>query len=234
VKESGRLWVNSNLFLFHFSNIIQLQKIHGIIIKLQGISGWTWSDEHGCGIMEDSESSWEAYLARNPEAKPFKNKGWVHFCKLDDLIPNAKVRCTNVYRALDGTTGTGSEGSGSREEGGETGNEGSDRRETGHEAAAEGETQPSLTMDIGETNCASPAPSGSPPSGDDFGPENRAGDEVSFRFHTCFFNWTYLSRFEKSLGHQPPKSAPPCWSYLHRNLLQSTFACQKVQRPCKV
>lgn len=131
--------------------------------------------------MEDSESTWESYLARNPDAKPFKNKGWVHFCKLNDLIPNAKVQGTNVFRASDGTTGTGSEDSGSREEGGEHEGEGSDGQETGHEAAEEGETQLSLAADIGEPNCASPAP-----SGNDSGPENGGGDEVSFRFWACF------------------------------------------------
>jgi hypothetical protein len=109
---------------------------------------------------------------------PFKNKGWVHFRKLDELIPNAKVRGTNVFRASDGTTGTTSEGSGSREEGGEHENEGNDGQETGREATVEGETQSSFS----EPNHVSPAP-----SGDDSGPENGGGDEVSFPFHACFF-----------------------------------------------
>ncbi|PFH47521.1 hypothetical protein AMATHDRAFT_151912 [Amanita thiersii Skay4041] len=45
------------------------------ICNLQKVSGWTWSDEGGCCITEDTRASWDAYVAKHPLAKPFRKHG---------------------------------------------------------------------------------------------------------------------------------------------------------------
>jgi hypothetical protein len=65
-----------------------LKKIYKIIVALQQVSGWHWSDEHGAGITVETASSWDAYVKAHPEAKPFRNKGYANFDKIASLMPS--------------------------------------------------------------------------------------------------------------------------------------------------
>lgn len=51
------------------------------------VLGWVWDDETGASITVNSASSWEDYVKKHPEAKPFWNKGWPHFHKVAALMP---------------------------------------------------------------------------------------------------------------------------------------------------
>ena len=66
---------------------IKFCKVYRIIHAIQLVSGWAWDDETGASITVDSASSWEDYVKKHPEAKPFQNNGWPLFCKVVELMP---------------------------------------------------------------------------------------------------------------------------------------------------
>ena len=41
-------------------------------------------------------SSWDDYVKKHPEAKPFRNKGWIHLRKFVDIMPSS-TSSTNVF-----------------------------------------------------------------------------------------------------------------------------------------
>lgn len=65
---------------------------------IQAVSGWSWDDNDGASIDVHTASSWDDYVRRHPEARPFRNKGWAHFRKMEMLMP-ATVAGANVYHA---------------------------------------------------------------------------------------------------------------------------------------
>jgi len=69
---------------------IKFRKVYCIICAIQLVSGWAWDDGTGASITVDSASSWEDYVKKHPEAKPFWNKGWPHFqgCRTHALDSN--------------------------------------------------------------------------------------------------------------------------------------------------
>jgi len=58
--------------------------------------GWTWDDETGATINIHTASSWDDYVLKHPEAKPFHNNGWPLFHKMEVLMP-ATVAGANVF-----------------------------------------------------------------------------------------------------------------------------------------
>ncbi|KAF5312245.1 hypothetical protein D9619_003790 [Psilocybe cf. subviscida] len=74
------------------------RKLFRIVRAVQAISGWSWDDNTGASIDVHTASSWDDYARRHPDARPFRNKGWVHFRKMEMLMP-ATVAGANVYHA---------------------------------------------------------------------------------------------------------------------------------------
>ncbi|KAF8151322.1 hypothetical protein B0H34DRAFT_810484 [Crassisporium funariophilum] len=71
-------------------------KIYKIIRAIQSVSGWVWDDKTGATITADSSSSWDHYVKQHPAAKPFRNKGWVHFRKVA-LIMLSTAAGSNIF-----------------------------------------------------------------------------------------------------------------------------------------
>ncbi|TFK26848.1 hypothetical protein FA15DRAFT_553992, partial [Coprinopsis marcescibilis] len=65
---------------------LALWKTYHVVCAIQQVSGWTWSDDTGASITSDIADSWDNYVRHHPEAKPFCNKGWVHFHKVSELM----------------------------------------------------------------------------------------------------------------------------------------------------
>ena len=59
----------------------------------------------GCSITAESLGTWEAFIAKNPAAKPFKNKGWAHFDKMALILPDMAVHGGNGFCPSDGAMG---------------------------------------------------------------------------------------------------------------------------------
>jgi hypothetical protein len=85
----------------------QLKKTYAVVKAIQAVSGWTWSGITGASIDESTSGSWEAYVAKYKDAKPFRNAGWIHLPKVSLLLP-ATARGTNIFRPSDASTGLGS------------------------------------------------------------------------------------------------------------------------------
>ncbi|KAJ7892701.1 hypothetical protein B0H13DRAFT_1886588 [Mycena leptocephala] len=65
---------------------------------IKGVSGFSWSDEHGANISAASQGAWDAWVAVNPKAARFRNKGWPFYDLLAPLMPS-KAKGGNVFRA---------------------------------------------------------------------------------------------------------------------------------------
>jgi len=50
----------------------------------------------GASITVDSASSWDNYVKKHLAAKPYRNQGWVHFCKVTLIMP-ATVSGSNIF-----------------------------------------------------------------------------------------------------------------------------------------
>ncbi|KAJ3793709.1 hypothetical protein GGU11DRAFT_663290, partial [Lentinula aff. detonsa] len=63
------------------------RKLNAIgLIKQQ--SGWAaWSDEHGAGITTLTSRSWDDFVKKHKEAKPFRNCGWPFLHDVERIMP---------------------------------------------------------------------------------------------------------------------------------------------------
>ncbi|KAF8808362.1 hypothetical protein BYT27DRAFT_7096815 [Phlegmacium glaucopus] len=80
---------------------ILFRKIYHIIQAIQLVSGWVWDDDTGASITANSASSWDDYVKKHPEAKPFRNKGWKHFNKVASIMPFTPA-CAHVFYPITG------------------------------------------------------------------------------------------------------------------------------------
>ncbi|KAF8987875.1 hypothetical protein BDQ17DRAFT_1198366, partial [Cyathus striatus] len=62
-------------------------KLYCVVTTIKDVSGWTWSDDTGASITEETASTWDDYVAHHPEAKPFCNQGWPHLHQFEPLMP---------------------------------------------------------------------------------------------------------------------------------------------------
>ncbi|KAJ7889116.1 hypothetical protein B0H14DRAFT_2561964 [Mycena olivaceomarginata] len=53
-----------------------LRRDWGFVNHIKGVSGFSWSDEPGANISAASQGAWDAWVAVNPKAARFRNKGW--------------------------------------------------------------------------------------------------------------------------------------------------------------
>ncbi|KAG2158560.1 uncharacterized protein EDB93DRAFT_1245793 [Suillus bovinus] len=59
-----------------------------IVNRLANYSGLEFSAELGPNITDASESVWTKLVKSMPQAKQFKNKGWLHYDTLKELLPS--------------------------------------------------------------------------------------------------------------------------------------------------
>ncbi|KAF8992398.1 hypothetical protein BDQ17DRAFT_209154 [Cyathus striatus] len=78
------------------------RKVYRVVIAIKEVSGWTWSDETGASITAETASTWDDYIARHPEAKPFRNRGWPYLHQFEALMPSATVGL-NVFHPMAST-----------------------------------------------------------------------------------------------------------------------------------
>ncbi|KAI0246949.1 hypothetical protein BJV78DRAFT_1285926 [Lactifluus subvellereus] len=76
----------------------KLKGIYLVIAELKGQSGFKWDEKHGVDIDNDSESVWDAYVVKHPNAKPFRNVGWANFAIMQSLMPSC-AKGANVFHA---------------------------------------------------------------------------------------------------------------------------------------
>ena len=60
------------------------------------VSSWTWDYETGTSMTPVTESFWDDYIKRHPEAKPSQNKGWPHFVHVSMILPGGTTGA-NVF-----------------------------------------------------------------------------------------------------------------------------------------
>ncbi|KAG2340848.1 hypothetical protein BDR05DRAFT_866085, partial [Suillus weaverae] len=53
---------------------------------IKSTSGLTWSDVDGVGVSPESKDVWNELVRSCPGAKPFGNKGFVHFTAIDQMM----------------------------------------------------------------------------------------------------------------------------------------------------
>jgi hypothetical protein len=68
-----------------------------LILLIKGVSGWTWTNELGVNVTPAMEGTWEAFVARNPMAAQFRNKGWPYFDLMASIMPDT-AKGTHVFR----------------------------------------------------------------------------------------------------------------------------------------
>ncbi|RXW13177.1 hypothetical protein EST38_g12677 [Candolleomyces aberdarensis] len=83
----------------------RLKATYELILKLKGLSGWSWDDRTGCSITADSQDVWEAFVVKNPDAAKFKNQGWVHLVLMSQILPDAVPKGHDVFRPSDRSIG---------------------------------------------------------------------------------------------------------------------------------
>ncbi|KAG2123378.1 hypothetical protein BD769DRAFT_1327805, partial [Suillus cothurnatus] len=65
---------------------IMCKKKHTTIISIKSQLGFSWDNELGANIGPADATCWTAFSNACPNMKPFHNKGWKHFEKMDDLL----------------------------------------------------------------------------------------------------------------------------------------------------
>ncbi|KAJ7054233.1 hypothetical protein C8F01DRAFT_1164491 [Mycena amicta] len=75
-----------------------LRKIYGLVHHIKGMSGWHWDDRTGVSISDASQGTWDAWVALNPDAAKFRNKGWPHYDGMASLMPTV-ARGQHVFRS---------------------------------------------------------------------------------------------------------------------------------------
>ncbi|KAH9039767.1 hypothetical protein EDB85DRAFT_1859343 [Lactarius pseudohatsudake] len=96
--------VRATSYPFSVADTLQLKKTYAIVKTIQAVSGWAWGDVTGASIDKATADSWEAYVAKHKDAKPFRNAGWIHLQKVSLLLP-VTARGINIFRPSDASTG---------------------------------------------------------------------------------------------------------------------------------
>lgn len=82
----------------------KLRRTFRAIQAIKSMSGWVWSDARGADIHPEMEAEWAKFIKVHKEAKPFKNRGWVHLEVMTEIMP-ATLRGTYVFRPSQGISG---------------------------------------------------------------------------------------------------------------------------------
>ncbi|KAJ7928358.1 hypothetical protein B0H13DRAFT_2311635 [Mycena leptocephala] len=63
-----------------------------------GASGWTYTDELGFNVTDETRDAWNNFAKAHPHFKPFATCGWAHFQTVDDIVPS-RARGRYVFNA---------------------------------------------------------------------------------------------------------------------------------------
>ncbi|KAJ7241575.1 hypothetical protein C8J57DRAFT_1526725 [Mycena rebaudengoi] len=69
------------------------KKLHERILQLKqkiypGASGWTYTDELGFNVTDDTRDTWNNFVKAHPHFKDFATCGWIHFQVVDEIVPS--------------------------------------------------------------------------------------------------------------------------------------------------
>ncbi|KAJ7692698.1 hypothetical protein B0H17DRAFT_1200279 [Mycena rosella] len=53
-----------------------------------GTSGWTYSDDLGFNVTDDTRDAWSNFVKAHLHFKPFATRGWPHFTTVDVIVPS--------------------------------------------------------------------------------------------------------------------------------------------------
>ncbi|KAF8958635.1 hypothetical protein BDZ97DRAFT_1668203 [Flammula alnicola] len=130
---------------------IQLKAIYEIVRAIRSNSGWSWDDELGADIDSDrdaKEGKWNDYIEKHPDAAPFRNKGWPHLSRYDELCGHSAPKGLHVFHAsqthsvaVDDATSTGTADS----DEGEKEEKGADEDQASKADSTSEENQPAKT-----------------------------------------------------------------------------------------
>ncbi|KAJ6594784.1 hypothetical protein B0H19DRAFT_1225805 [Mycena capillaripes] len=69
------------------------KKLHEHFLKIKqrvyvGASGWTYTDEGGFNVTDDTRDAWHNFVKAHPHFKNFATHGWPHFQVVDEIVPS--------------------------------------------------------------------------------------------------------------------------------------------------
>ncbi|KAJ6621295.1 hypothetical protein B0H10DRAFT_1945378 [Mycena sp. CBHHK59/15] len=69
------------------------KKLHEHFLKIKqgvyvGASGWTYTDEGGFNVTDDTWDAWHNFVKAHPHFKNFATRGWAHFQVVDENVPS--------------------------------------------------------------------------------------------------------------------------------------------------
>ncbi|KAJ7235405.1 hypothetical protein C8J57DRAFT_1530841 [Mycena rebaudengoi] len=81
----------------------QIRKIFEAILQMKqkvypGASGWTYTDNGGFNVTDETQDAWDNFSKAHPIFKPFATSGWVHFKTVDEIMPS-RARSRFVFSA---------------------------------------------------------------------------------------------------------------------------------------
>ncbi|PPQ97013.1 hypothetical protein CVT26_006439 [Gymnopilus dilepis] len=77
------------------------RRVYRVIQAIKLVSGWVWDDTTGATITVDTAASWDDYVKKHPEAKPFRNKGWPYFSKISHILPSTAAGANIFHPTTD-------------------------------------------------------------------------------------------------------------------------------------
>jgi hypothetical protein len=80
------------------SLLSQIRKIFEAILQMKqkaypGASGWTYTDQGGFNITDETRDAWDNFSKAHPIFKPFTTSRWVHFRTVDEIMPSRARGC---------------------------------------------------------------------------------------------------------------------------------------------
>ncbi|KAJ7801289.1 hypothetical protein B0H14DRAFT_3783820 [Mycena olivaceomarginata] len=81
----------------------ECKKLHEHFLKIKqvvyvGASGWTYTDEGGFNVTDDTQDTWHNFVKAHPHFKNFATHGWAHFQVVDEIVPS-RARGRYVFNA---------------------------------------------------------------------------------------------------------------------------------------
>ncbi|KAJ7732370.1 hypothetical protein DFH07DRAFT_780974 [Mycena maculata] len=72
------------------------------------MSGWAWDETKGVDVTSATQGTWDAFVAANPLASRFRNRGWPYYHLFLPLMPT-KAKGTHAFRPAMGVVAQGGE-----------------------------------------------------------------------------------------------------------------------------
>ncbi|KAJ7098907.1 hypothetical protein C8R44DRAFT_888751 [Mycena epipterygia] len=79
------------------SKYAALKKLNQIVEHIKRMSGWSWDSKKGVDVSPATQGTWDAYIAKVPDAARFKNKGWPYSDLFLPLLP-VTAKGNHVFR----------------------------------------------------------------------------------------------------------------------------------------